>query len=73
MVEDLEWVEGGETAFRLYCMRKESIFNKQGDHQKRPIISKHFFPRGSIEINVQCKVAHKVLEECTSNQQLASY
>ena len=36
--------EGGETAFRLYCMRKESMFNKQGDHQKRPIISKHFFP-----------------------------
>ena len=26
--EELEKAEGGETIIRIYCMRKESIFNK---------------------------------------------
>ena len=28
--EELEVVEGGEIMIELYCMRRESIFNKRG-------------------------------------------
>ena len=29
--EELELVEGGEIMIELYCMRRESIFNKRGE------------------------------------------
>ena len=28
--KDLGGAEGGETVFRVYCMRRESMFNKRG-------------------------------------------
>lgn len=33
-VEECEGVEGGETVFKLYCMRKKSMFNKRKKRKK---------------------------------------
>lgn len=33
-VEELGGVEGGETIFRLYCVRKKSMFNKRKKRNK---------------------------------------
>lgn len=37
--KDLGGAEGGETVFRVYCMRKESMFNKRGRMSISQLIS----------------------------------